>query len=52
MQEILDDYEIISSKPCHLCQKIEKKYECDQKIEGCFSNVMGLSLPWLRENLY
>ena len=21
------------------------------KIEGCFSNVMGLSLPWLRENL-
>jgi len=22
------------------------------KIEGCFSNVMGLSLPWLRENLY
>ena len=23
-----------------------------KKIEGCFSNVMGLSLPWLRENLY
>jgi len=23
-----------------------------EKIEGCFSNVMGLSLPWLRENLY
>ncbi len=22
------------------------------EIEGCFSNVMGLSLPWLRENLY
>jgi len=22
-----------------------------KKIEGCFSNVMGLSLPWLRENL-
>ncbi len=22
------------------------------KIEGCFSNVMGLSLPWLRKNLY
>ncbi len=22
-----------------------------EKIEGCFSNVMGLSLPWLRENL-
>ena len=21
------------------------------KIEGCFSNVMGLSLPWLRTNL-
>ena len=21
------------------------------KIEGCFSNVMGLSLPWLRKNL-
>ena len=23
-----------------------------EKIEGCFSNEMGLSLPWLRENLY
>ena len=23
-----------------------------EKIEGCFSNVMGLSLPWLRANLY
>jgi len=23
-----------------------------EKIEGCFSNVMGLSLPWLRKNLY
>ena len=23
-----------------------------EKIEGCFSNVMGLSLPWLREKLY
>ena len=23
-----------------------------EKIEGCFSNVMGLSLPWLRNNLY
>ena len=23
-----------------------------EKIEGCYSNVMGLSLPWLRENLY
>ena len=23
-----------------------------EKIEGCFSNVMVLSLPWLRENLY
>ena len=23
-----------------------------EKIEGCFSNVMGLSLPWLRENLF
>jgi len=22
-----------------------------EKIEGCFSNVMGLSLPWLRQNL-
>ena len=22
-----------------------------EKIEGCFSNVMGLSLPWLRETL-
>ncbi len=22
-----------------------------EKIEGCFSNVMGLSLPWLRESL-
>ena len=22
------------------------------KIEGCFSNVMGLSLPWLRKNLH
>ena len=22
-----------------------------EKIEGCFSNVMGLSLPWLSENL-
>ena len=22
-----------------------------EKIEGCFSNVMGLSLPWLRSNL-
>jgi len=22
-----------------------------ERIEGCFSNVMGLSLPWLRENL-
>ena len=21
------------------------------KIEGCFSNVMGLSLPWLRKSL-
>ena len=21
------------------------------RIEGCFSNVMGLSLPWLRENM-
>ena len=34
-----NDYEIISSKPCHLCQKIEKKYECDQKIEGCFKII-------------
>ena len=23
-----------------------------EKIEGCFSNVMGLGLPWLRKNLY
>jgi len=23
-----------------------------EKIDGCFSNVMCLSLPWLRENLY
>jgi len=23
-----------------------------EEIEGCFSNVMGLSLPWLRKNLY
>ena len=23
-----------------------------EKIEGCFTNVMGLSLPWLRKNLY
>ncbi len=23
-----------------------------EKIEGCFSNVMGLSSPWLRKNLY
>ena len=23
-----------------------------ENIEGCFSNVMGLSLPWLRKNLY
>ena len=23
-----------------------------EKIEGCFSNVMGLSLPWLRKHLY
>ena len=23
-----------------------------ERIEGCFSNVMGLSLPWLRKNLY
>ena len=23
-----------------------------EKIEGCFSNVMGLSLPWLRKILY
>ena len=23
-----------------------------EKIEGCFSNVMGLRLPWLRINLY
>mgnify|MGYP001162764107 CR=1 FL=1 len=23
-----------------------------EKIEGCFSNVMGLSLPWLREVLF
>ena len=22
-----------------------------EKVEGCFSNVMGLSLPWLRKNL-
>ncbi len=22
-----------------------------EKIDGCFSNVMGLSLPWLRESL-
>ena len=22
-----------------------------ERIEGCFSNVMGLSLPWLRKNL-
>ena len=23
-----------------------------EKIDGCFSNVMGLSLPWLREKLH
>ena len=23
-----------------------------EKIEGCFRNVMGLSLPWLRKNLH
>ena len=22
-----------------------------EKIDGCFSNVMGLSLPWLRKSL-
>ena len=22
-----------------------------EKIDGCFSNVMGLSLPWLRKEL-
>ena len=22
-----------------------------ERIDGCFSNVMGLSLPWLRKNL-
>ena len=22
-----------------------------EKIDGCFSNVMGLSLPWLRKTL-
>ena len=22
-----------------------------EKIEGCYSNVMGLSLPWLRKSL-
>ena len=23
-----------------------------ERVDGCFSNVMGLSLPWLRKNLY
>ena len=23
-----------------------------KKIDGCFSNVMGLSLPWLRKELF
>ncbi len=55
----LDDWEIKSyvdtNEPLYCAggfalEGIGGKYI--EKIEGCFSNVMGLSLPWLRENLY
>ncbi len=54
----LDDWEIKSyvdtSEPLYCAggfalEGIGGKYI--EKIEGCFSNVMGLSLPWLRKNL-
>ena len=55
----LEDWEIMSyvntNEPLYCAggfalEGIGGKYI--EKIEGCFSNVMGLSLPWLRENLY
>ncbi len=54
----LDDWEIKSyvdtNEPLYCAggfalEGIGGKYI--EKIEGCFSNVMGLSLPWLRKNL-
>ena len=54
----LEDWEIKSYvdslEPLHCAggfalEGIGGKYV--EKIEGCFSNVMGLSLPWLRKNL-
>ncbi len=55
----LDDWEIKSyvdtNEPLYCAggfalEGIGGKYI--EKIEGCFSNVMGLSLPWLRKNLH
>ncbi len=55
---LLEDWEIKSYvnslEPLHCAggfalEGIGGKYI--EKIEGCFSNVMGLSLPWLRKNL-
>jgi septum formation protein len=55
----LEDWEIMSyvdtNEPLYCAggfalEGIGGKYI--EKIEGCFSNVMGLSLPWLRKNLY
>ena len=54
----LEDWEIMSyvdtNEPLYCAggfalEGIGGKYI--EKIEGCFSNVMGLSLPWLRKNL-
>ena len=55
---LLEDWEIKSYvnslEPLHCAggfalEGIGGKYI--ERIEGCFSNVMGLSLPWLRKNL-
>ena len=51
-EEILEYVETLEPLKCaggFALEGIGGKYI--ERIEGCFSNVMGLSLPWLRRNL-
>ena len=49
IKNYVDTYEPLYCAGGFALEGIGGKYI--EKIEGCFSNVMGLSLPWLRKNL-
>ena len=49
IKSYVDTYEPLFCAGGFALEGIGSKYI--EKIEGCFSNVMGLSLPWLRKNL-